>query len=173
MSRRECLLPSERQGYGQRAGWASLAAALLLLMLTACAGGESEPARPESVVTVVPDGAGATEPSGERPQGQNPGLGDNVVDGHTYDPQGRPLAGVDVYFYVVPRSFGSFYQAKSGVDGSYSYRLPEGVYRVFAEYSGPGSREPEIGEDLQTMDGELAVSITVPPSQTIDFQLVR
>ena len=71
-----------------------------------------------------------------------------------------------IYIYIIPRSFGALYQTVTGADGTYSYQVPEGVYLVLAEIY-PDDDEPEIGDYLEPIgeDG----SITVPPSQVIDF----
>ena len=98
----------------------------------------------------------------------NTGIGENTVQETAYDRDGYPLEGVEIYIYIVPRSFGALYRTVTGADGSYSYQVPEGVYLVLAEIY-PEVDEPEIGDSLEPIgeDG----SITVPPSQVIDFRL--
>jgi hypothetical protein len=115
------------------------------------------------------DNGGSPGDTGNGDSGNdNLGIGDYTVRGTAYDQRGRPLAGVEIYIYIIPRRYGALYRTETGSDGRYSYQVPEGVYQVLAEIY-PADDEPEIGEDLVPIGEDN--SITVPPSQVINFQL--
>jgi hypothetical protein len=89
------------------------------------------------------------------------------VTGRTTDADGRPIAGAQIEFYVVPRSLGDRYRTKSGADGKYAIDLPDGAYNVKAKYYLPNKSGDYV--DLVTDDDESSTPITVPPGGTVDF----
>lgn len=86
-----------------------------------------------------------------------------MVQGTVHDASGNPIEGVRVTFYIVPRSYGSFYETTTDSNGSYSYTLPEGVYQTFAFYG-----EPDEGE-LTPSGTDSGSSFSIPPGHVIDF----
>jgi len=132
------------------------------LLLAACgADPEPTPAPP------APDGQQRAPNGGTGRERAEPAA-DNVVSGRTFDSDGRPMAGIDVALYVVPRRLGAVYQAKSGSGGRYSLRVPQGVYLLAAQYNPDPS---DLGEDLYTAGGESTISVEVPPGGKYDFRL--
>ncbi|MCL6736342.1 carboxypeptidase-like regulatory domain-containing protein [Streptomyces neyagawaensis] len=94
--------------------------------------------------------------------GYNPGLGENVVVGQVLDEAGSAVEGVRVTFYTVPRN--GFYETYTAADGTYAYKLPDGVYQTFAFYGDPGTElDNVVPVDLP------GSSFTVPPDQEINF----
>lgn len=92
-----------------------------------------------------------------------------TVTGRTTNANGRPLAGVLVQFYTLPRTYGSLVKATSRADGTYSANLPDGFYRVFATYY--RSNEPGDAVDLVTAGGSASIEVEVPPARTINFSV--
>ncbi len=70
--------------------------------------------------------------------------------------------GVPAFAYLLPHgaSLNIFYMAKTGTDGSYSLRLPQGAYTLYAfEHRFPGDlRDPET---VMALTGGVSVQITV------------
>ncbi|MFJ3671334.1 carboxypeptidase-like regulatory domain-containing protein [Streptomyces sp. NPDC090106] len=95
--------------------------------------------------------------------GYNSGVGQNTVSGVVVDASGNPVEGVRITFYTVPRT--GFYQTYTAIDGSYTYRLPDGVYQTFAFYGDPGTET----DNFYPVGLGAGSSFTVPPSQEIDF----
>jgi hypothetical protein len=88
------------------------------------------------------------------------------VTGRATDADGRPIAGAQIEFYVVPRSLGDRYRTRSGSDGKYAIDLPDGAYNVKAKYYLPNDSGDYV--DLVT-DDESSTPIMVPPGGTVDF----
>lgn len=146
-------------------------AAVLAVLLLGCGLGSNDSEAPEADPTADPAWETSTDDVPAETGERNPGPADHTISGRTLDRQGRPLADVDIQIYLIPRSFGSLYRTHSDSHGRFSYRVPEGVYNVIAEYDDPSDGDP-IGLNLVVIDtGDLSAPVTVPPSQVIDFQL--
>ena len=130
----------------------------------------TQPTRPTTPATPTRTPT-RTEPrtSGAAPPPAKPARENNTVSGHVRDQSGRPVAGAEIQFYIIPRSFGSLYRTNTGADGSYAYALPAGVYNVMASYY--FSDKPGDEANLVTVSGDGSVPITVPPGHTIDFRM--
>ena len=79
--------------------------------------------------------------------------------------------GVPAYAYLLPHSasLNIFYMAKTGTDGSYSLRLPQGAYTLYAfEHRFPGDlRDPET---VAALAGGVSVQITVGVKAAADAE---
>jgi len=182
-SHRAALVPPSRR----RSGFISAIVVLVVLNVGACGSGSDGEVRTASQTgdvastsgvgsTTSGSSAGGTARSsasggnsttpGTSSDDVNQGLGETRISGHAYDRRGRPLSGVDISIRIVPLSYGALYQTKTRADGSYSYRVPAGVYRLLAELY---IENNPIGVDLEPMHG--GRDVTVPPSRVVDFQL--
>jgi hypothetical protein len=140
-------------------GRASVAAALLLPLLAACAAPAARPAR----VT------------GEADPAARPGAPAQGVRGRlTY--QGRPLAGASVFAYrrqsanfLGPADFAS---APSGRDGGYLIDLVEGSYWLVARKRASGSDAgPLVPGDLQRVHPGNPVTVAAGTFSGVDLEL--
>jgi hypothetical protein len=95
-------------------------------------------------------------------------LGPNIISGHTYDHNGKPLAGVNVDIYLAFCNQNCFVEIQSGADGSYQFRLDDGIYQVYATY--PNGPDPANSINLR-MIGTDANAFPVPPGHVVDFQI--
>lgn len=129
----------------------------LLVTLTACG--------PEQ--TPVKDGP----PAARDGPACRPGGSGSTVSGHTFDQQGTPIGGVEIWIRIVPLNSGlGTFQTQTAADGSYSRDVPDGVYQVRAVTPALKNDQGEIqvGTDLTPLGNN---AITVPPCAVVDFQL--
>jgi hypothetical protein len=151
-----------------------MVAILLAIALTACGGPADSGLSTWDGPSDTPQQSGSEgAPSEEEHSGEaggGSGTLEGQISGHAYDSAGNPLAGVMIYIYILPRTYGSLYRTQTGADGSYSHPVPAGVYLVQAQIDDP---DPNLIVDLepQQTNEEGVAAFNVPPSPVVDFWL--
>lgn len=150
-------------------------AVALATALSACSGpSDSGPSMPVTPPDTVAQSRSETAPYDEGQYSDEVDTGsesqETQISGHAYDSEGNPLAGVRIYIYILPRSYGSLYRTETGADGSYAYPVPDGVYLVQAQIDDP---DPNLIVDLepQQTNEEGVAAFSVPPSPVVDFRV--
>ena len=124
---------------------------------------------PEATAKVTLDGNGSLNflvagptPSPPQPTPSPMEDGGNVVSGHMYYANGRPVAHQDITFFAVDcASCDSQPHVTTGADGSYSITLDDGIYQAQCDYI------PGCG--VQSNSSGQGQTINVPPGGTVNF----
>ena len=124
---------------------------------------------PEAIAKVIVNRNGSlnflvarSTPSPSQPTPSPTEDGGNVVSGHMYYANGRPVAGQDITFFAVDcASCDSQPHVTTRADGSYSITLDEGIYQAQCDYV------PGCG--VQTNSSGQGQTVNVPPGGTLNF----